>query len=144
MWNLAPLCDGHHVADHLGLLKISGRAPFDLTFEWMSPPMKPACLPPELAMVVGDDVPAGTPGLDPALMRKLPGSSQRWAAAVARVVPAVVARDAEPGSTCASRRADDVPAGTRDSPPGEGSVSNDEVNLVHARAHVDRSRTRSR
>ncbi len=33
MWNLVPLCDGHHVADHLGLLKITGRAPFDLTFD---------------------------------------------------------------------------------------------------------------
>ena len=50
----------HRVADHLGLLKITGRAPFDLTFEWMSPPMKPAPLPHELAMIVGDDVPAGT------------------------------------------------------------------------------------
>jgi hypothetical protein len=124
MWNLAPLCDGHHVAEHLGLLKITGRAPFDLTFEWMSPPMKPALLPRELAVVLGDDVPAGTPDLDPALATKVPTSSQRWAAAVGRVVNSV-ARDAELPPTYASRHGDDVPAGTRDSLPGEGAIATD-------------------
>ena len=103
MWNLAPLCDGHHVADHLGLLKITGRAPFELTFEWMSPPMKPASLPRELAMVVDADVPAGTPGLDPAPMKKVAGSKRPDAARVRTVAE-------RPGSRCTSRRGDDVPA----------------------------------
>jgi 5-methylcytosine-specific restriction endonuclease McrA len=132
MWNLAPLCDGHHVADHLGLLKITGRAPFDLTFEWMSPPMRPACLPRELAMVIGDDVPAGTPGLDPDHPKEVPTSSQRWAVAVSRVVTKV-ARDAEPRAIWASRRSD-VPAGTRDSPPSEGSIGSDVLTGCEPRA----------
>ncbi len=115
IWNLVPLCDGHHVADHLGLLKITGRAPFDLAFEWMSPPIEPVSLPPELAMVVDHDVPAGTPGLDPAMRKIEPARcsswdrSQRWAAVVDRVLARA---DAD-----APRRDEDVPAGTRDSAP---------------------------
>ncbi len=113
MWNLAPLCDGHHVADHLGLLKIAGRAPFDLTFEWVSPPMKPAPLPRELAMIVDDDVPAATPGLDPALQQNAGGSSQQ-SAARGRVVPTRSEHGELPG--CVSCRDDSVR--TRDSTSG--------------------------
>jgi hypothetical protein len=133
MWNLVPLCDGHHVADHLGLLKITGRAPFDLAFEWMSPPTKPALLPREIAMVIDDDVPAGTPGLDAALVNTRRGSSRRWAAAVGRVVTRVAERDAElpAGSTCASRRSDDV--------PGDARLATDEVAI----ASDVRTRTRT-
>ncbi len=84
MWNLVPLCDGHHVANHLGLLTISGRAPFDLAFEWTVPTRKPVQLPPDVDLVVDVDVPAGTSGLDIGSPRAHE-PSKRWQAAVRRV-----------------------------------------------------------
>ena len=120
MWNLVPLCDGHHVADHLGLLRISGRAPFDLAFEWRSPPRR-APVPQELAMICDDDeeedVPAGTPWLDPAREPIVRCSTERSAHARRRV-----RSDSDAGELPATRHTshteraamgDDVPAGTR-------------------------------
>jgi hypothetical protein len=69
LWNLIPLCDGHHAAHHRGMLTITGRAPFELVFEWLSPPIGPAVLPRELAMIFDNDVPAGTSGFGRAASR---------------------------------------------------------------------------
>jgi hypothetical protein len=37
LWNLILLCSGHHQQVHEGRLRITGRAPDELIFEWVSP-----------------------------------------------------------------------------------------------------------
>ena len=39
LWNLILLCDGHHAALHEGMLAMSGRAPYEVQFQWTFAPI---------------------------------------------------------------------------------------------------------
>jgi hypothetical protein len=47
LWNLTLLCSGHHAALHAGMLRVSGRAPYELEFEWVWGAPIPVGLAPE-------------------------------------------------------------------------------------------------
>jgi hypothetical protein len=39
LWNLVLVCSGHHAALHTGLLTVRGRAPYEVQFRWLTPPI---------------------------------------------------------------------------------------------------------
>jgi hypothetical protein len=47
LWNLTLLCTGHHAALHAGMLRVKGKAPFELEFQWVWGAPIPVGLAPE-------------------------------------------------------------------------------------------------
>jgi hypothetical protein len=56
LWNLILLCSGHHAALHAGLLKVRGRAPYEVEFHWLAPPIPLGLAPAERSAMIAERV----------------------------------------------------------------------------------------